>query len=186
MQISKVGAIFDRLLDFLMYIGSTLLIVAMLIVCTEVISRYVFNRSMGWPLEVTELLLVGIVSLGIAWLLKVEGHIKVDFLLNRLNPKHQALVIGITSALGALAVLIITTYGLRETINLYQAGARETGLLRMPKAYLLFPLVCGCFLFFIQLGRRSYKHFKAWRASYVKEAETLDSIKGGRQPWNGI
>lgn len=161
----KAGTIFDRFLGVLMFVACTIFIFAMLLVCTEVITRYALNKPIGWAEEVCAFILVGIVSLGMAWLLKEEGHVKVDFVLNRFNPKSQALIVGITSALSALAVLIITSYGLLETVSIMEMGGTETGVLHMPKAYLLFPLSIGCFLLFIQLVRRSYKHLRVWRAS---------------------
>jgi TRAP-type C4-dicarboxylate transport system permease small subunit len=161
--LAKAGAIFDRFLGILMFAACTIFIFAMLLVCTEVITRYGLNKPIGWAIEVCEYILVGIASLGMAWLLKEEGHVKVDFVVNRFNPKSQALITGITSALAAAAVLIIASYGLLETVHLMEMGAAETGLLRIPKAYLLFPLSIGTFLFFIQLVRRSYKHLRRWR-----------------------
>ena len=160
----KAGAIFDRILGSLMFLACLILTFAMLLVCTDVIMRYALNRPILWGLEVCEYILVGIVSLGMAWLLKEEGHVKVDFLLTRLKPRPQALVNAITSALGAVAVLIITWYGLQNTFTLMQTPfAIETGMLRIHKAYLLIPLGIGFFLFFTQLVRRSYKHLRGWR-----------------------
>jgi len=170
-RLMKAGAIFDRILEILMFAACGIFTVAMLLVCTEVITRYALNRPIGWAIEVCEYILVGIVSLGIAWLLKEEGHVTVDFLLNQLKPKPQALLTGITSALGALAVLIIVSFGLLETVHLMERGAAETGILRIPKAYLLFPLCIGTFLFFIQLVRRSYKHLRSLRTAEAKGLE---------------
>ena len=159
----KAGAIFDRFLDVLFFVACAIFIAAMFIICTDVVMRYALNQPLGWTIEVCEYILVGIGSLGMAWLLKEEGHVKVDLLLNRLKPRPQALLTGITSALGAAAVLIIAVYGFLEAINLVEMGATETGVLRIPKAYLIFPLSIGFFLFFIQLVRRSYKHLRGLR-----------------------
>jgi len=170
-RLTKAGAVFDRLMGVLMYVACGIFTVALLLVVTEVITRYALNRPIGWAIEVCEYILVGIVSLGMAWLLKEEGHVTVDFLLNQLKPRPQALLTGITSALGAAVVLIIVSFGLLETIHLMERGAAETGILRIPKAYLLFPLCIGTFLFFIQLVRRSYKHLRGLRAAEAKELE---------------
>lgn len=164
-RLTKAGAVFDRLMGILMYVACVIFTFTMLLVCTDVIMRYTMNHPISWAMEVCEYILVGIASLGMAWLLKEEGHVKVDVLLNQLKPRPQALLTGITSALGALAVLIIASYGLLETIHLMEMGAVETGILRIPKFYLLFPLTTGTFLFFIQLVRRSYKHLRRWRTS---------------------
>ena len=181
MRWSKIGTIFDRFLDILMYTACTLLVFAMLLVCTDVMRRYIMNKSLGWSVEITEFILVGIVSLGMAWLLREEGHVKVDIVQNWLSPRARNLLIGITSAIGAIAVLLIAYYGLLETIKMIEMGAKETGILRLPKAYWLSPLVFGSFLFFIQLLRRSYQNFSEFRTN--KNAETI--TKGGTQHWNG-
>lgn len=175
MQWSRIGAVFDRFLDILMYTASTLLIVAMLLTCADVTRRYVLNKSLGWSVEISELILVLIVGLGMAWLLREEGHVKVDIVLNWLKPGSRNLIIGVTSALGALAVLIIFYYGLQETIKMIEMGAKETGILRLPKAYWLSPLVFGCFFFFIQLVRRSYQHFRGYGTTHSSGTMT----KGG-------
>jgi len=158
------GAIFDRMLGVLMFAACAIFTFTMLLVCADVIMRYVLNRPIVWAMEVCEYILVGIVSLGLAWLLKEEGHVKIDFLLIQLNTRLQGLVNAITSALGAAAVVIITWYGLDKTFEFIQAGfAQETGTLGIHKAYLLTPLAIGCFLLFIQLVRRSYKNFRGWK-----------------------
>ena len=169
--LTEAGAIFDRLMGILMSAACVIFTVAMLLVCTEVNTRYALNRPIGWAIEVCEYILVGIVSLGMAWLLKEEGHVTVDFLLNQLKPRPQALLTGITSALGAAAVLIIVVFGFLETVHLMGTSARETGILRIDKAYLLFPLTTGTFLFFIQLVRRSYKHLRGLRTAEAKGLE---------------
>lgn len=162
-QLAKAGAIFDRILGILMFLACAIFIFAMLLVCTDVVLRYALSSPILWATEVSEFILVGIVSLGMAWLLKEEGHVRVDFLLNRFELRAQALIIAITSALAAAAVLTITWYGLRETLSLMEGTiARESGALRIPKAYLLIPLATGCFLFFVQFVRRSYRYWKSW------------------------
>lgn len=167
----KAGAIFDRFLGVLMVAACAIFTFAMLLVCADVIMRYALTKPIRGATEVCEYILVVIVSLGMAWLLKEEGHVKVDFLVNRFNPKSQALITGITSALGAAAVLIIASYGLLEAVHLMEMGAVETGILRIPKAYLIFPLSIGTLLLFIQLARRSYKYLRAGGRAKVRGLE---------------
>ena len=177
----KIITNYDKFLDKLMYTACVLLITAMLLTCIEVLTRYVLHKPIGWSKEVCEFILVAIVSLGMAWLLREDGHVKVDVLLNWFNPWIRDMLGGVTSAIGALAVLTITYYGLLETVKLAEMGARETGVLRYPKAYWIAPLVLGCLLFFIQLVRRSYNHFKK-----IRKNPALNSLtEGGPQHWNG-
>jgi len=160
--LSKIEGGFDRLLGALMFVACTIFIFAMLLVCADVVMRYALNAPILWGLEVSECILVGIVSLGVAWLLKEDGHVKVDFLLIRLRPENQALVNGITSALSVGAVGVITWYGIGITYDLLQTNAVEVSVLNIGKGILLIPLSIGMLLTTIQLVRRSYSYLKFW------------------------
>lgn len=164
-SLTKAGVTFDRILDTLMFLGCVIFAVAMLFICVDVVMRYALNRPIIWVLELCEYSLVGIVSFGMAWLLKQEGHIKVDFLLERFKPRTQALVNAVTSAFGAVAVLTVSWYGGRNTFSLTQSGVEERGTLGISIAVLLIPLAIGCFLLFIQLVRRSYSYMKSFSAN---------------------
>ena len=167
--LKRVSIVFDHFLDFLMFVACFIFVGAMMIVCVDVVLRYIFNSPMIWATELCELILVSMASFGMAWLLRQEKHVKVDFFLNILKPRHQALLNGITSIMGAAAVLAITWYGLENTFHLMERGALETGVLRLPKAYYLMPLGIGCLLFFIQLVRRSHKYLRIWRKGGIEE-----------------
>lgn len=173
--IRTAGTAFDRVLDGLMFLACAILTIAMLLVFVDVVLRYALNRPLGWSLEVSEYILVGIVSLGMAWLLREEGHVKVDFLINRLKPRAQDLVNGITSAINAIIMLIVTWYGLQAGFQFLQTGAVEEDILLVPKAALLILLGIGCFLFFVQFVRRSYRHLRSWSTSKGLERREKES-----------
>lgn len=160
----KAGAIFDRILDILGWSAAILLNIAMLLVCCDVFSRYFLNRPLVWGVEVCEYILLGITSLGIAWLLKQDGHVKVELVLARLQPRAQAMINAITSGLGTIAFAIVVCYGAKRVWELHQWGAQTTKVLFLPKAPLVGFLIAGCFLLVIQLARRSWGHFNIWRS----------------------
>jgi len=170
--LAKAGAILDRILNALMVVACVIFTFTMLLVCANVIMRYALHNPILWSTEVCEYILVGIASLGMAWLLREEGHVKVDFLLNQLKPGTQALMNGITSALAAVAVLIITWYGLQRIfIFLQNPFAVETGILRIHKSVLLIPLAIGCFLLFVQFARRTYKSLRTYKSVKSKKID---------------
>ena len=160
---ARAGSLFDRISRFLFYLAGIIFVCAMLIVCLDVVMRYSFNRPMTWATEVCEYILLGIVCLGIAWLLREEGHVKIELVLSRFKPRVQALINTITSSLSALAVLAITWYGGQITWDLYQRGVELTKVLHVPKAPLLALLAVGMLLLFIQFLRRSYGYLMIWR-----------------------
>jgi len=156
---------FDRVLDILSSVVGFIFVAAMLIVCLDVVMRYALNRPMVWATEVSEYILLGMACLGIAWLLKEEGHVKIELVMARFKPRVQALVNAITSILTAVAVLAITWYSGQITWDLYQRGVEETKVLHVPKAPLLALVALGMFLLFIQFARRSHRYLISWRAS---------------------
>jgi C4-dicarboxylate transporter, DctQ subunit len=163
--LNKVTSIWNRVLGSLMFLACTIFAFAMLLVCIDVILRYAFDSPISWALEICEYILVGIVSLGMAWLLKEEGHAKVDLVLHQLSPRAQGLVDGVTSVLGTAAVAVIVIYAIKETVSFIGTPAAITGILHVQKVHLLIPLVAGLFLLLIELSRRSYRSFRKWKVN---------------------
>ena len=151
-------------LNMLMLIACAIFTFAMLLVCVDVFLRYVFNSPIIWAMEVCEIILVGIVCLGMAWLMKEDGHVRLDFMLYRFSPKPRALLKVLTSVLAAVTLAVIVWYGVKEIGSLMErANAVETGILRIPKVSLLIPLASGLVLFFIEFIRQAISQFLLFR-----------------------
>ena len=117
-----VGTMFDRVVDFLdslvtriakyiNYIGMATLILCMFLVTGDVIGRYLGHPIPG-ALELTELSLVLIATLGFAWTMVVRGHISIDFLTRRMPERTQAALEIVTSLLmlGIWGIIARQTY----------------------------------------------------------------------------
>ena len=165
-----VTAIFDYIVSLCGTLVVVLLIFMMLAVSTEVVMRYFLNRPPIWVIEVTEYALLYITFLGAAWLLKREGHVKMDLVLNRLNPRTQTLVNIVTSVFGAIICLVLTWYGVKVTWDHFQLGSFLSTILRPPSFLIVAIIPVGSFLLFIQFLRRTYQYLGMWRASRVQEA----------------
>ncbi|WP_300459152.1 TRAP transporter small permease [Desulfobacula sp.] len=159
--LKKMGKLFDHFLDLLMFLACMMLSVAMLLVCLDVFMRYLFNQPIIWAMDICEFMLVGIVSMGIGWLLKENFHVRMDFIVDRLNLKTRAAVELFASIVSVITVSIILYYGLIEIAELWQRKyAVETGILRVPKVTLLIPIAFGLILFVIQMLRQIGDHIK--------------------------
>ncbi len=163
--LTKLGTIFDRLNEVLAWMAAGLLVFVVLSITTDITMRFFVNRSIAWVLEINEYVLLWIALLGITWLLKKEGHIKIDILLGMLNPRSQALATAITSIIAAMVFLILTWYALQVTVGYFQRGMGSTSALQIPlgPVYVIMPV--GLFLLFIQLLRRIYINLRSWRES---------------------
>src|SRR3989304_6944887 len=106
--------VWDRLLDAIMVLAGILLWGQMLIVNIEVFSRY-FGRPTIWVAEISSILVLWIPFMIAAWVLRKEGHVKMDLFVERLSPRSQAMINCITSLTGVIVMLIVAGAGLMTT-----------------------------------------------------------------------
>jgi len=163
--LARVMAIFDRITGLLALLGASLLTFIMFAVCWEVVSRYFLGHGIIWVIEFSEYTLLYITFLGTAWLLKRDGHVKMDIVLNRLNPKTQLLINSITSILGAFLCLVIAWAGADVALDHLQRGLHQPTLISPPDFPLFVIIPVGSFLLFIQFLRRSCSLLGSWRTS---------------------
>ncbi len=162
--LTKGSAIFDGILKLLALFAAAIIVFVWLSVSAEVIMRYVLDRPLIWVVEVTEYALLYITFLGTAWLLKREGHVRIDLVLNRLNPRTAALLNTIVSIIGAIICLIFAWYSAESTWNVFQGGFLVTSLLQPPEFIILAIIPIGSFMLFIQFMRRASGYLGYWRA----------------------
>ena len=163
--VTKVTAIFERTIELAAALAGALLVFVLLSESAEVVMRYFLRNPLIWVVEVSETILLFVAFLGAAWLLKSEGHVRMDLLLNRLNPRPRSILNIITSIIGAFCCGVLVWYGSLSTWDNFVRGAFEPTVLEIPSAYVLVIIPIGSFLFFIQCLRRGYGYFKSWRES---------------------
>ena len=167
--LKKATNIFDRIIDVLALLAVVLLAFIMVSVLYEVVTRYFLGQTSSWVFEFTAYSLAFITFLGTTWLLRREGHVKVDLVLSRLNPRTQAMVNIVTSILCAIVWLAVTWYSLKTTLHSYQIGYLEATELQAPKWILLSVIPIGSFLLFIQCLRRAFQYLVNRRILVDKE-----------------
>ena len=172
----KIGAIFDHTPNFLACVAGILLVIGWFSVVADVVMRYFLNRPLVWVLETTEYVLTTIAFLGAAWLLRREGHVSLDLVLNLLKPRTQAMFHTITSILGAIACLIVVWYGVEATCSHYLKGMRIVTALAPPSAPFLTIIPVGFFLLFLQFLRRSYGYLLKWKAVPEREEKRFEDF----------
>lgn len=161
---TKAGTIFDRTVGLLAVLGAVLIVFTMLSITWEVfVARFLLDRPQMWVVEISEYSLLFITFLGTAWVLKRDGHVKMDLVLTRLNPRAQLVMNTITSTVGAIICLALTWYGARATWNAFQLGLYVMSILEPPRAVIFAIIPIGCFLLSIQFLRIIYGYVRRWR-----------------------
>ncbi len=163
--LKKVASVFDGITNFLALLAAVLLILIMLSVTYDVVMRYFLGRPQIWVVEIAEYALLYITFLGAAWLLKKDGHVRMDLLLSRLNPEAQAILNTITSIIGVAACLTLTWYSTQVTWTYFQEGRYMNTALFFPIAPILLVIPVGSFLLFIQFLRMNYGYLGSWRTA---------------------
>src|SRR5262245_33075615 len=95
------GAVIDGLITLCGLLAA--IIVAALAGCValEVVMRYFFGAPTRWVIEFAEYALLWLAFLAGAWILRAEGHVRVEMLTETLSPAWQRRMHVITSWVGA-------------------------------------------------------------------------------------
>jgi C4-dicarboxylate transporter DctQ subunit len=162
--LARLGRLFDYINFAMVIVSATLLLGLTFIVGADITLRYLFNKPLGWVKEVSEYTLVGLGFLVAAWILKDDGHVKMDLLLNKVSPRVQTMMNMITSAISSIVVFIITWFSLRVIIEFYRTRLVAPTVLEPPKWILLTPILLGSFLLAVQFIRRTYGFIGKWKS----------------------
>ena len=141
----------DSVIGSLAFVAGVVIILIMSIIVVEVAIRLLFEgwmRAFFWVIEIVEYLLLFGTFLATAWLLKGERHVRMDLVLDWLNPTTQSMVNIITSILCAIVCLVIAYYGVMATWDFFQTGYEISTVLRPPKWPLVSIIPLGFFLLF--------------------------------------
>lgn len=156
---------FDRILGFLVAFSCILLSFVTISVCLEVVLRYFFNRPQVWVIELSEYSLLYITFLGAAWVLKSEGHVRVDLVTATLGSKGRA-ICSFMSFLVCLTVsIVLVVYGTRVTWAHFAKGIYNPTILEFPKSAVLLVIPVGGITLAIQSLRGALQSLRSIRES---------------------
>lgn len=146
-------------------IGGLLLVGGMLSVVLEVLSSYFFNYSLLWVHEVSEYILLYIPFLGAAWLLRTNGHIKVDILEQFLSKRIQNIMDVFIALVGMLVSGILVWYGFINTLDNYTRSINSLTVLEIPQVYVVMIIPIGSVLLLMEFMRKLYQSILAAKVS---------------------
>jgi TRAP-type C4-dicarboxylate transport system permease small subunit len=176
-QKNNIDAIFDRVIDIMAVAGGVLLVIIFIMINTDVALRYFFRSPLGWTTELSTYMLLFITFLIAPWVLKTEGHVSIDFVIQLLGVRKRALANMITSFLCAIVCLILTWYGGKVTFDLYVSHYFTPTLLQVPKFAIIGIISIGSFVFFLQFLRRINHFFRIYKGEPEKKLNVSDKAE---------
>ncbi|MFZ7111428.1 MAG: TRAP transporter small permease [Desulfatiglandales bacterium] len=164
-MIDRLEWAYEWVIRTLVFFAGILLIFLMLSVGLEVCLRYFFGRPTSWVVEIAGYILLYIPFLVGAWVLKNEGHVKMDLFFNSLNRKTQYLLNGVTSIVGALICFVLSFYGVKVSLYLADMAYRTPTILMLPKSLIIAVIFVGSFLMALQFIFRARASLRLWKAA---------------------
>ncbi len=141
--------------DWLNLCSVFIIMFLMFFATAEIIGRYVFNFPIPGHVEIVELIMAGIVFLGIAYTQRVGGHIRMELFVTQVlkgRGYHMAEII--TSTLSLFVYIFIMYYSFRSTLYSMEVGD-TTAYLYWPTwpSKMLIPIGCLflCIRFMIEI-----------------------------------
>ena len=156
----RSGAIFNGVLNVLAWVAAVIILFIMLSVGSDVVMRYFFKQPQIWVLEVTEYALLFMTFLSATWLLRDEGHVKMDLILSLLKPRVRKILNTFTTILLAILFIILTWYGTKVTWEQFQNDYFMATPLEVPTGPLMCVIPIGFFLLFIQTLRMLHGYLR--------------------------
>lgn len=176
--LTKFAVVFDRTIGASAFLAAIALVFMWALLSSEVISRFLVNYSIFWTMDICETSLIGVTFLAAAWLLKKEGHIKIDLVYGHLKPRTRASLDTITSIIGVVVFLFFVWYGTKVTMDDFMRDVHSHTQLHM----ILWPryavIALGSLLLLIQFCRRAYANLLLWRRPEGKEAAPSEEGAG--------
>lgn len=153
---AALGRAFDRTIMALTYLAGAILLFMAGAVLYEVFMRYLFNQPTRWVIEFSEYMLLYMALLAGAWVLKHEGHVRVEMLVDILPRRVQAGLHAVTSWVGAVVCALFFWYSATLVWETFWSGEVLFRAVHVPKWAVLASLPIGLFPLTLQFIRRSF------------------------------
>ncbi|MHB8918662.1 MAG: TRAP transporter small permease subunit [Desulfocucumaceae bacterium] len=150
----------DNIVRMLAFVAGLITIFIMFAISYGVIARKFFDMPIPWVIEVSSYALLFITFLGTPWLLRVNGHIRVDLLYSALSKRNRNILNLITSVLGVITNFILLSYGLAVTVDNWQRHILVMNILATPKFILLAVIPLGSFFLLVEFLMRAWRSAK--------------------------
>lgn len=155
---------YNKLLDYMVFLAGCLLIFLMLTISGDVVGRYFLGKPIGWAVEYAEHILLYIPFLGMPWLVRQKGHVSVDVFLNVFNSKIKYIITSITSFISAITCAFCAFWAMLTAWDNYKRSILTVGIYPIPKMYLIIIVAIGMTFTCIEFLRYFKINIICWKS----------------------
>lgn len=140
------------------FIGATLIAFVMFLTTAGIIMRYVFNNPIYGKVEITELVMAGIVFFGLAYTQKLGGHVRMSFVIEKfIKGRSYHIVEALTLLVSLFTFIVLTVTTLDSALyDLEFHGITPNIYLPIWPSKMAVPV--GCFFLCIRLAIQFTQH----------------------------
>ena len=144
----------------LVFIASLMMAGLMIIVCVDLTLRYFFNSPLLWGTEVTEILLLDITFLGMAWVFREDGHVAIDVFTDKAIGRKKKILNGISYFLVGIVSAVLIYYGFSATFDHFKRGVFNPTVIETPIALIIVVIPVGSIPLFLEVLVKGWKLLK--------------------------
>lgn len=175
----KIWSALDKTITAMMVLGAAIILIDMLAVSVDVILRYTLGITYTGLFELMEYSLLWITFLATAWLLKINGHIRLDLILDRLNPRRKVITNIVTSVICEILMGFLIWYSIKLIVNDIVYGTYLSTVLQPIKWPIEIIIAIGYILLFIVMLRRIFDLVKTLQSLSSEKLNQTPSTPGG-------
>jgi len=154
--LSKLGRAFDHIMVALAWVAGGFVVFMWLSINYEVVMRYFLGNPTSWVSDFSLYFMVYITMLGAAWLLKKDGHVKIEILVTRMSRGTRRVMKAIASLVGAVVSGLMFWYSFQMTLDAFQMKSVFFHAVIVPRWIVFWVIPTGFLLLSIQFLRNMY------------------------------
>ena len=127
--------------EFEIYMGAVIFVIMTILLFVQVVTRYFFGHAVTWAEEISTIMFVWMIYLGVAAAVLRRKHLKIDAFVETLPFKYKKMLLILSNVIFLIFSLYII-FPMMEVVNNYAAKNAASSILKFPKAvsYVIMPI----------------------------------------------
>ena len=151
MRLNLITQSIGKLEAFGKWTAVAALLIMMLLTVVDVCARYFLKSAIVGAQDVTELLLVTVIFLGLSYTSSTGGNVKVELIISMLSQRMQERLVVVTTLFNAIVVSILSWRLFANSLSAF-AFNEKTIILTIPIGPIVLIAAIGCTMLTVELA----------------------------------
>ena len=147
----KANRLLGQSIQIIALIGAFFMAVVVLMTIADVLMRSFFNHPLKGTLELSQVFTVPLIWFGIAYTMRIGGHVRMEMLSDALFKGRRGIYYWIIVHLTLLVILVLISIAAFDGAAYSISGAELTDILNIPVYPFKIVLLAGSIMFVLEL-----------------------------------